>query len=126
MGAAESAANRALSTMTFLQRKSCATSARARRRTRLIGSGGVKVTKYDIWTMDAKGDSRRVAQVPTLPEVLPELTPERRDGYVYVFKWTQSTPSTLGSAQGRYIWGCIAGRPHTTDLRSDVRRCLRN
>ena len=81
---------------------------------------------YDVWTMDAKGDSRRVARVRTLPEVRSELTPERRNEYVYVFKWTQPTPSTLGSAQGVYIWGCIAGHPHTTDLRSDVRKCLRS
>lgn len=75
---------------------------------------------YDVWTMDAKGNARRVAQVPTLPEVLAELTHERRNEYVYVFKWTTEVP------EGRYLWGCIAGHPHTTDLRSDVRKCLRN
>lgn len=79
---------------------------------------------FDVWTMDAKGDSRRVAQVPTLPEVLPELTPARRKEYVYVFKWSLN-PKTQVS-EGRYLWGCIAGHSHTKDLRDDVRKCLRS
>lgn len=79
---------------------------------------------YDVWTMDAKGNSRRVAQVSALPEVLPELTPERRKEYVYVFKWSKQSSSS--PTEGRYLWGCIAGHPHTADLRSDVRKCLRS
>lgn len=79
---------------------------------------------YDIWMMDAKGDARRVAQVATLPEVLPELTPERRNEYVYVFKW-ELNPQTQVHV-GRYLWGCICNHPSVTDLRSDVRKCLRS
>ena len=75
---------------------------------------------YKVWIMDAKGNSRPVSTCATLTELRQELTPELREKYVYVFKWTPQVP------KGRYLWGCIAGRTHTVDLRAQVRDCLRS
>ena len=82
-----------------------------------LGSGQVV---YDVWLMKSLKDNKRIAEYHSLAEAYKAITPEMKREYVYILKWTPAFPKPA------HIWGCLAGRVHTNDLRDQVRHILRS
>lgn len=87
------------------------------------------MVEYHLWSMDAQGNSRREAVLPTLKAARELLllsdgvdTPlaarvrkAARTGYVYIVRWPG----------GKYLIGWLGGHVHTNDLRTSARRILK-
>lgn len=75
-----------------------------------------------IWSMDARGNARRVAACNSLTEARDALaTPKLqalRKGYLYL-------QIAYGNGKFRYPWNCVSGKVYKGDLRAQVLDVLR-